>query len=191
MNGNIRIIAGRWRGRRLEVANRPGLRPTPDRVRETLFNWLQGHILGARVLDLFAGTGALGLEALSRGAASVDFLDTDAACIKRIDAALSTLSAHEQGRAQRAEAIGWLAHQATPSYDLVFIDPPYRQGLQQRALDALPAALINEASVLYVEQGHDEADLTLPAGWQMHRSQRAGQVAYHLLTRTPGSGDGE
>jgi 16S rRNA (guanine966-N2)-methyltransferase len=178
----LRIIGGRHRGRRLRFPAGVDIRPTPDRVRETLFNWLQPRIAGARVLDLFAGSGALGLEALSRGAAHVTFIEKDRAAAAAI-AALAQEWHEESLLVECADALGWLARsRADAKFDVVFVDPPYDGNLQAAALDALVArqALAPDARV-YVELRAREALPELPAGWQNVREGRAGEVGYHLL----------
>ena len=176
----LRLIGGEWRGRRLAVAERPGLRPTPDRVRETLFNWLAPRIAGSRCLDLFAGTGALGLEALSRGAGHVTFVDTDRAATAAIEAALVTLGAGARGHAVTADA-GAQAAAAGP-FDIVFIDPPFDADLHAGAVAAIAPRLAPGAR-LYLEypaarQAHIEA--LLADDFDLLRARRAGAVGYCL-----------
>jgi 16S rRNA (guanine966-N2)-methyltransferase len=178
----LRIIGGRHRGRRLRFPAGADIRPTPDRVRETLFNWLQPRIAGARVLDLFAGSGALGLEALSRGAAHVTFIEKERAAAAAI-AALAHEWHEESLLVECADALGWLARSRSDAkFDVVFVDPPYDRDLQAAALDALVTrqALAPDARV-YVEHRAREALPELPAGWQNVREGRAGEVGYHLL----------
>jgi len=158
------------------------IRPTPDRVRETLFNWLQPRIAGARVLDLFAGSGALGLEALSRGAAHVSFVEQDRTAASAI-AALAREWREETISVDCSDALGWLARQpGEVKFDVVFVDPPYDAQLLAAALEALATrrALAPDARV-YVEHRAREALPALPAGWQNVREGRAGEVGYHLL----------
>jgi 16S rRNA (guanine966-N2)-methyltransferase len=178
----LRIIGGRHRGRRLRFPPGVEIRPTPDRVRETLFNWLQPRIDGARVLDLFAGSGTLGLEALSRGAAHVTFVEQN----RRAATAIESVARdwHEAGvSVQSAEALGWLA-QTSPDapYGIVFVDPPYDLGLLSPALACLATRpwLAPDARV-YVEHRAHEALPALPAGWRSVRDGRAGEVGYHLV----------
>jgi 16S rRNA (guanine966-N2)-methyltransferase len=175
----LRIIGGRHRGRRLRFPAGVALRPTPDRVRETLFNWLQPRIVGARVLDLFAGSGALGLEALSRGAASVTCVEKD----RRAAAAIEALARewNETGvRVACADALDWLA---SPDgvFDIVFLDPPYDAGILAPAAAALVQhqRLAADARV-FVESRAREPLPVLPAGWRSLRSGCAGEVGYHL-----------
>src|SRR5689334_3673643 len=134
--GRLRIVAGTLRGSRLDVADAPGLRPTPDRVRETLFNWLMPVIAGARCLDLFAGTGALGIEALSRGAAAVDFVETDGELAERLRANLLRLK--QTARVLRLDALRFLG-ETEMRYDVVFLDPPFGAALWAAAAAALEA----------------------------------------------------
>jgi 16S rRNA (guanine966-N2)-methyltransferase len=184
--GQLRIIGGAWRGRRLEVAAIEGLRPTPDRVRETLFNWLQPVIEGARCLDLFCGSGALGLEALSRGAADVVFVDRAQAAVAQLRESLQRLGA-TGAEAHAAEALDWIAHAPQAHFDVVFIDPPYRQGLAGVCAARLEArGLLAPHALVYLETAADEPAPQVPACWRLHRERRAGQVAYRLYAREDG-----
>ena len=184
----IRIIGGEWRGRRLPVTIAEGLRPTPDRVRETLFNWLAPRIEGARCLDLFAGTGALGIEALSRGAAHVQFIDSDREAIASIRRTLDTLGAGERAKLTQADALRTPV--GTPAPEIVFIDPPFAGHLHGAALDAIFAALAPNARVYLEYPAADQATIeSLLAGRaRILREKRAGQVGYCLAEP---SGDGE
>ena len=175
--GTVRIIGGRWRGRRLSVARLPALRPTPDRVRETLFNWLTPTVQGARCLDLFAGTGALGLEAASRGAASVVLVESAAPAAERLREHALLL---DPGVVEvvTSEALAWLKGPAR-TFDIVFLDPPFRQGLLPRCC-ALLAQRGWLAPGAYVYMETELSDPDLPAGWQLARSRKAGNVRYHL-----------
>ena len=175
--GVVRIIGGQLRGSKLPVADRPGLRPTADRVRETLFNWLQPRLPGARVLDLFAGTGALGFEAASRGAASVVLVERDpglAASLREQAARLKV----ENLRVESADALAWLAGAPKQGFDLAFLDPPFDAGLWEAAAAALAPALAPDALV-YVEAPLAAAP-RLPAGWQPHREGQTRDVRYAL-----------
>jgi len=175
----LRIIGGRWRSRRLPFAPLPALRPTPDRVRETLFNWLAPVISGARCLDLFAGSGALGMEALSRGAAAVCFVEADAVCVATLRDNLARLDCHE-GDVVQADVMAWL--QGAPRrHDIVFVDPPYHGGLLGPVCERLAAGWVATGSLIYMERAADEPPPPLPAGWRVRREKRAGQVAYTLL----------
>ena len=178
----LRIIGGRHRGRRLRFPAGVEIRPTPDRVRETLFNWLQPRIVGARVLDLFAGSGALGLEALSRGAAAVTFVEKD----RRAAAAIEALAQEWQESGANvicADALTWLgtSPQAGP-FDIVLLDPPYDLPLLAPAAAALAAARMLAADArVYVEGRAREPLPGLPESWRAIRDGRAGEVGYHLF----------
>jgi 16S rRNA (guanine966-N2)-methyltransferase len=175
--GRLRIVGGSLRGSKIEVAQSPGLRPTPDCVRETLFNWLMPVIDGARCLDLFAGTGALGIEALSRGAASVDFVETDRNLAAHLRADLERLK--QTAQVHHADALRFLA-QGDARYDIAFIDPPFSAGLWSAAAEALQASgRLADDAWIYVESPQGE-NLALPAGWMPHRESRAGAVHFAL-----------
>lgn len=184
-SGEIRIIGGQWKRTRLAVAQRPGLRPTPDRVRETLFNWLGQDLTGWRCLDAFAGTGALGLEAASRGAAQVLLVESDAA----LAASLETLRQRLQAgavRVQRGDGLAALQQAAPASLDLVLLDPPFGNGdLFGKALQAAARAVAADGHV-YLEAPRAWADEELAAsGLAVHRHLKAGAVHAHLLRRVP------
>jgi 16S rRNA (guanine966-N2)-methyltransferase len=177
----LRIIAGRHRGRRLRFPAGVEIRPTPDRVRETLFNWLQPRIVDARVLDLFAGSGALGLEALSRGAAHVTFVERDRRAASAIDALLKEWQ-EPSANVICADAAGWLAAPTSDGpYDIVFLDPPYDAAVLSGVAEALAGhgRLAADARI-YVESRAREPLPALPSGWREQRSGRAGEVGYHL-----------
>lgn len=179
--GRFRIIGGEWRSRRLPVPVGADVRPTPDRVRETVFNWLAPVIDGARCLDLYAGSGALGLEALSRGAAEVVFVDRAAAVLREIAASLDLLRC-DRGRTACMDAMRFLEGPARP-FDIVFIDPPYRLGLPGLVLARLAAGgWLAPGARVYLEHEAETPPPELPAGWQYFRSAAAGQVRYHLAT---------
>lgn len=183
--GQLRIIGGEWRGRRFRFPGESTIRPTPDRVRETLFNWLMGRVVGARVLDLFAGSGALGLEALSRGAAHVTFVERDAGAARGLGEVLTQFGARH-GVVECAEALRFLATPARP-YDLVFLDPPFDSTLIARAAAALDAGgWLTDAALAYLELPAREALPELPAAWRLAKSGRAGDVGYHLATTARG-----
>jgi len=177
--GRFRIIGGEWRGRRLPVPPGSDVRPTPDRVRETVFNWLAPVIAGARCLDLYAGSGALGLEALSRGAARTVFVDRAPAVLRQISASLEMLKS-AGGETVCMDAMNYLDGPATP-FDVVFLDPPYRQGLVAPAMTRLAERgwLAAGASV-YLEHEAGIEPPPLPTGWHLFRSAKAGRVRYHL-----------
>jgi 16S rRNA (guanine966-N2)-methyltransferase len=174
----LRIIAGRWRGRRWRFPELE-LRPTPDRVRETLFNWLQGRISGARCLDLFAGSGALGLEALSRGAGSARFVDTEASAVRAIQAVAREWGA-ENAVIDNCSATQFLAGKVQP-FDVVFLDPPFSGGLlEPTALLLEERGWLADGASIYVEQARSGSPAQLPERWRLQKSGAAGAVSYHL-----------
>ena len=202
--GAVRIVGGRWRGTRLVVPDRPGLRPTSDRVRETLFNWLLPMLPGARVLDAFAGSGALGLEAVSRGAAEAVLIERDPALADHLRAAVTRLSAADCVRVVADDTLHWLARPRAQAFDLVFLDPPFAGdaggGLWARALAALEPWLADGAW-LYIERPAPDAADAAPGhtaggaggaaatgpgrGWRLHREGRTRDVHYALYRRAP------
>ena len=173
----MRIIAGEYRGRRIEVAPTPGLRPTPDRVRETLFNWLGQRLDGLACLDLFAGSGALGFEAASRGAARVVMVESERRAFDALERQRETLQARRV-ELVHGDALAWLASGAG-RFDVVFLDPPFRQNALASALERLPERVASGGRV-YVEAPEP---LDLPAPWHELRRARAGQVSYQLLEK--------
>lgn len=174
----VRIVGGAWRSRLLEVASVPGLRPTPDRVRETLFNWLGQDLDGQHCLDLFAGTGILGLEAASRGAAAVVLVERDPRALDALHKAAKTLHA-SQVEIVRGDAVRFA--QTTPHrFNGVFLDPPYKQGLIERVQPWLDR-LLEPDGWLYVES---EAAAEQLGAWQTVKQGRAGQVHYQLMRRS-------
>ncbi|MFT5573105.1 MAG: 16S rRNA (guanine966-N2)-methyltransferase [Cryomorphaceae bacterium] len=179
-SNTIRIIAGTWRGRRLPVIDSDGLRPTTDRVRETLFNWLMGDIAGARCLDLFAGTGALGLECLSRGAEFVQFVESEAVAAKVINDNLGNLGV-ENSALSVGSAIPFLQHQANKKFNLVFLDPPFDSNLLSLALPMLVSnSWLAESALVYIERGAQGQAIEIPRQWTLHREARTGQSHYAL-----------
>lgn len=186
---SLRIIAGKWRSRKLGFPDVEGLRPTADRVRETLFNWLQDTIAREDCLDLFAGSGACGVEALSRGARHVTFVDSSAAAIKAIRANLDILEA-EGYELVCEDSLRWLQNKAQvsspsqPRYGLAFIDPPFATDLLARSAAALEhSGLLREDALVYLEWASDIPSVGLPANWQMLKSKRAGAVYFSLYQR--------
>ena len=185
MKNEVRIIGGQWKRTRLAVADKPGLRPTPDRVRETLFNWLQPWLDGARCADLFCGTGVLGLEALSRGAAHSVFVDRSAQAIAQVQASITRLEAAGAETLQD-DAEAWIQRPGS-ACDIVFLDPPYRLGLAARCLDLLASSTrLSRGGLVYAESAIDEPPPVLPPGWDLHRDKQAGQVAYRLYRAAGG-----
>lgn len=182
--GQLRIIAGQWRSRQFDFPMAAGLRPTPNRVRETLFNWLAPYVEGARALDVFTGSGALFLEALSRGAASALALDMSAAAINSLRGHLLTLHC-ENGQLVNTDALRYLQQQAVTPFDLVFLDPPFSQGLLLPACTALEEnGWLAKDAWIYSESENPPSSLGLPGNWRLHREQKAGQVYYALWQRT-------
>jgi len=187
--GELRIIGGSWRGRKLRFPALPGLRPSPDRVRETLFNWLAPVLPGASCLDLFAGSGALGLEALSRGAAGCCFVDSAGSACARIGEHLQRLGA-TGGRVVNADSLRWLQArpEPAPGFDVVFLDPPFGQGLLEQCCTQLEQnGWLADEALIYMESGGAEPLPPLPSNWRLHRDKRAGQVAYRLFRREAGA----
>jgi 16S rRNA (guanine966-N2)-methyltransferase len=179
--GSVRIIGGRWRGTRLQVSGRPGLRPTSDRVRETLFNWLMPVLPGAKVLDLFAGSGALGLEAVSRGAASARLVEADPQLAQALEATAIRLDAGPQVRVHRGDALAWLRAADESGFDIAFVDPPFDANLWPAVLDLLPSRMAADAW-LYLETPAAHAP-ALPPEWALHRESGTREVRYALYRR--------
>jgi 16S rRNA (guanine966-N2)-methyltransferase len=183
-DGQFRIIGGAWRGRRFPVPGDADVRPTPDRVRETVFNWLAPVIEGASCLDLYAGSGALGLEALSRGAARVVFVDRSPVVLRHLAATLAKLGT-TAGETVAMDAMSYLEGPVVP-FDVVFLDPPYRQGLLAPVIARLvERGWLSAAASIYIEH---EAEAPVPApppGWHLFRSAAAGRVRYHLVRPEP------
>lgn len=177
-SGTLRIIGGDWRGRRLEFPSSPNLRPTGDRIRETLFNWLAAEVGGSRCLDLFAGSGALGLEALSRGARHCTFLETSSAAIEGINAHLSLLNAVDRGRVINTNALSW----RDDPFDIVFVDPPFSDNL---AIDSLKHLinnqLLTDSALVYLEVASTASLEDLPPALSIIRDKQSGAVRYLLL----------
>ena len=181
MVGEIRIIGGQWKRTRLSVPDKPGLRPTPDRVRETLFNWLGQSLEGWSCVDAFAGTGALGLEAASRGAAPVQLVEQDPALVKALQALVQRLQATDQVLVRRGDGVAWLRGLPLASVDLVLLDPPFDANLFEAALKAARPAL-RSSGWLYLEapQAWTSEGLA-PLGYGLYRHLKAGAVHAHLL----------
>lgn len=180
--GRIRIIGGTLRNSRLDVPDLPGLRPTTDRVRETLFNWLQPVIAGARCLDLYAGTGALGIEALSRGAAMLTFVEREPTLVAALKANLARLKVRASVVAD--DAARWLKGGGKP-FEVVFVDPPFADGEWEKAAALLEdGGWLSASAWIYVESPRG-TELTLPDNWLAHRQGQAGDVSYALYRRTP------
>jgi len=185
----VRIIAGQWRGTKLPVADSKGLRPTTDRVRETVFNWLTADISNAHVLDLFAGTGVLGLECISRGAKSVQFIEADKKVASILKSNIERLQAGEQCYVVNQTALQFL-HQAfnkktssktKQAADIVFIDPPFDSDLLRPTIETLNNnGWLNDDAMVYIEQSSKAVIPEVPESWQLYRQGKAGQSAYFL-----------
>lgn len=181
--GQLRIVGGSWRGRKLSFPDVEGLRPTGDRIRETLFNWLQTEIQGARCLDLFAGSGALGLEALSRGASESVLIERDTKAAAQLRQNLDVLKS-EKGKVIHGDVLTFLQQKNTQEpFHIIFIDPPFQLNLWQSVIDALEQGnwLADDATI-YIESNQN-AHYQPPINWQLHRDKHAGQVCYRLFYR--------
>lgn len=179
----LRIIGGEWRGRKLAFPAIEGLRPTGDRLRETLFNWLQWQLPRARCLDLFAGSGALGLEALSRGAAQVQFVELDRTAARAISGHLQLLGS-KGSKVFNGSASAFL-QQAPQPFDIVFVDPPFSGDLWQQTLAALQQGWLAPGALVYIESPK-HTDMALPADWELLKEKRSGQVCMRLLRTADG-----
>ena len=180
--GRLRIVAGKWRSRLLQIIDEPELRPTAERIRETLFNWLAPVTDGSRCLDLFAGTGALGIEALSRGAAFVVFIEKSAAVADAIKKNLSELDARNTEVCHR-DAMDYLRNADGEPFDIVFLDPPFDTDLLSDACSLLTKrAWLTANAIIYLEQRKDSEKPALPDGWTVTHEKVAGKVSYSLLT---------
>ncbi|RDI37512.1 16S rRNA (guanine(966)-N(2))-methyltransferase RsmD [Aquicella lusitana] len=180
--GQVRIIAGKWRGRKLQVPDIKDLRPTPDRVRETLFNWLAPMIAGAHCLDVFAGSGALGFEALSRGAAHVVMVDQARVVVELLKAELVQFGANN-AEVYQAKVPEQLQKPRHP-FDIVFLDPPYQSNLLLPCCHYLEGqGFLADSAYLYLEASEVIKDNELPKNWRLIKTRQAGQVAYHLAQR--------
>ena len=180
--GRLRIVAGNWRSRLLEIADVPGLRPTSARIRETLFNWLEPRIAGARCLDLFAGTGALGLEALSRGAAHCDLVEKSAQAAATLRLNIATLGA-DNAVVHETDALGFLGRADAGQFDIVFLDPPFAADMQPDLCRLLQeGSLLADSARVYVEEDRSKPGFDLPASWQVLKSKNAGNVRYSLVS---------
>jgi len=181
---SVQVIGGRWRGRRIRFPDGEGLRPTPSRLRETLFNWLAPALRDARVLDLFAGSGVLAIEALSRGARAAVLVDSSAAACAQLDRELAALGGSDADISTvvvRSDALDFLARRTGEPFDLVFLDPPYHRGLLAPSMQALEArGLLAPGAMIYVESESVPGYDIVPANWRLHRRQESGQVCSSL-----------
>jgi 16S rRNA (guanine966-N2)-methyltransferase len=183
MRGKVRIIGGEWRGRKLAVPEKQGLRPTPDRVRETLFNWLNWQVPASRCLDLFAGTGALGVEAASRGAKQVILVEKDRSIAEGLRQQLAPF-ASAKVKVIQSDALQYLKNPPAEPFNIVFLDPPFQQNLLAPCCELLESAgwLVPNAFI-YLEAEAELQALILPKNWTVIKQQRAGQVASYLVQR--------
>lgn len=178
-NRQLRIIGGQWRGRKLTFPDHPQLRPTPDRVRETVFNWLQDAIPGARCLDLFAGSGALGFEAASRGASEVQFVEFDPLVARYLEQQAAELGA-ASAAVTHADARVWLQSGVQP-FDVIFLDPPFGKDDLGVCCELIEVhAVLSAHGRVYLENDAADGVPLLPSSWEVVRSKKAGQVGYHL-----------
>ena len=177
----LRLIGGAWRSRKLKFREIPGLRPTPDRVRETLFNWLAPVIPGARCLDLFAGTGALGLEAMSRGAGETWFVEAHRDTATALQGNLALLKA-DGGKVWSGDALAFLGRPCAAPFNIIFLDPPFRHGWLDRILPLLDrGGWLAAGGRVYLEYERENPPQALPASWRSLRKKEAGQLIYELM----------
>jgi 16S rRNA (guanine966-N2)-methyltransferase len=180
--GQLRIVAGNWRSRLLQIADVPGLRPTSERIRETLFNWLAPGIQTARCLDLCAGTGALGIEALSRGASSVVFVEQSAVATKSLLANINSLGV-KNAEILNLDARQYLSRDSKTAFDIVFIDPPFAAELHDELCRLLAAgAWLSPDAKIYIELDRDQPEPALPDAWSILKDKTAGNVRYMLAS---------
>ena len=178
---SVRIIGGELRSRRIDFPSLPGLRPTGDRIRETLFNWLQGEIRDARCLDLFAGSGVLGFEAASRGASTVRMLDHSPEVVARLEDNVRRLQL-DRVHITRADSLAWLEQASEEQFDIVFVDPPFAEQLLVRSCAALATSgKLAKRALLYLESAQELAPEQLPQDWTVLKSKKSGAVYYYLL----------
>lgn len=189
-SNQLRIIGGEWRGRKLRFPDAPNLRPTPDRVRETIFNWLAPMIHGSRCLDLFAGSGALGLEALSRGAEFTTFVDSHKKVTQALQGHLELLNANDKAEVLQMDGVKFLSHDnfintEARIYDLVFLDPPYHLDFMQKVVLLLEAnGWLADNAMLYLEIEKRQSLPELPKNWKQLKEKTAGEVNYFLFQRS-------
>jgi len=179
--GRLRIVAGNWRSRLLDIADVPGLRPTSERIRETLFNWLEPRIHGARCLDLFAGTGALGLEALSRGAGRTIFVEKSMPAVSALNTNIKTLGA-ERAVVRQMDALDYLHGENAGGFDLVFLDPPFATDMIDEVCRLLvEQKMLADDACIYIEQEQSKVEPELPESWEVLKNKTAGNVRYMLV----------
>lgn len=182
MANKLRIIGGEWRSRIITFDDHPGLRPTPQRVRETLFNWLQPYIIGSRCMDLFAGSGALGLEAASRGARQVVQVDSNAQVCQAIQSNIDRLNAQQVQ--VKHQSVASFLNDPAEAFDIIFLDPPFADDLIEATCQQLEQnGWMKPGALCYIEAPVNRNLQQLPDTWQCLKSKKAGEVAYHLFTR--------
>ncbi len=180
--GRLRIIAGKWRSRKLTFPHQDKLRPTPDRIRETLFNWLQADLPGSCCLDLFAGSGALGFEAASRGAAEVVMIEHNRDAASALKQNIELLAADDV-QLVIADALEWLKKNQRV-FDIVFLDPPFKSGLLDKCCELLEnGQSLAQNAKIYIEHALGDEDFDIPASWECLQNKSAGQVSYKLFSR--------
>jgi len=183
--GSLRVIAGQWRGRKIPFSETEGLRPTSDRVRETLFNWLQPEINTMCCLDLFAGSGALGVEALSRGAPKVSFVELNSQNAKRISELLDKLQS-ENAEVINLDAEHYLASGVLEQFQLIFLDPPYKKFTLEQLSKLLEKSFQQKQNCkIFYEYDQEIEENSLPANWSIEKQKKAGRVYFYLLNRQP------
>ena len=183
---SVRIVGGSHRGRKIAFPDAPGLRPTGDRIRETLFNWLAPVLPGSRCLDLFAGSGVLGIEAASRGAAGVVLVESAPRVARALQRAIDDLHLGERVHLIEADALRWLGTEAPVPFDVVFLDPPFAAGLMAEAVVALEqGGWLADGALVYLERAQAQGPWPIPAHWKIVRHKQAGQVSYALARRQP------
>ena len=186
-SGQVRIIAGQWRSRRLPIQDLEGLRPTTDRVRETLFNWLAGDLVGARILDCFGGSGALCLESLSRYASYAKVFELQASAAQQLKENLNTLKcSSDVAEVIKGDTLALLTVAPTEAFDIVYIDPPFRKELAEKTITLLAQnSWLKENAQIYVETESELAHLNVPSDWVQLKEKKAGQVIYRLYQYQP------
>jgi len=182
--GSIRIIAGKHRGRKLPVLMSDGLRPTTDRVKETVFNWLMPYINQSNCLDCFAGAGSLGFEALSRGANKITFIELDKAAAAQLSKNIALLQA-DNAKIHHTNALSLLASESSEKFDLVFIDPPFRKGFVQESINLLENKWLAGNALIYIEMESENNQLSVPINWSLLKEKVSGQVSYRLYQTSP------
>lgn len=184
--GNIRIISGKHRGRKLPVLMADGLRPTTDRVKETVFNWLMPYIQDSICLDCFAGSGGLGFEALSRGAQAVTLIELNKAAAQQLEKNKALLQAKKL-TIENTNTLDYL-ERCSQKFSLVFIDPPFRKGLIEQTINLLNNKLLEAGALIYIEMESEEVIQSVPNNWKLLKEKKAGQVAYRLYQFNLNSG---